>query len=206
MILLLVWMAFFFWTTLRAGYLATDSRFLPLFPPTAMLAALGLVTLMRWNRTAGLAAALVVVLGVGFWTATLESRFTGVMPQQASSEWAKKNIPPGSTVYLQSKGVYWNPDFPLREHLQAKNADSYARETDWTLFEGKYYDEGRPSSPDFVFVTAWLPRSPIGQEWFHDPDYELVATFPGKVHLFGKRFPVWIDFYDVDTWAFRRKG
>ncbi len=205
MLLVSGWIVLFGWTTIRAGYLATDSRFMPLFPITALLAAIGLAAMIRWNRTTGLAAALLVVITTGFWTATLLTRFTGVQPQEAASEWAIANIGPGESVFMQSKGIYWNPDFPLREFLQEDNPDSYPRTTTWRFIKGKTYADARPANPDVVFVTSQLPRAPIGAEWFSDPDYEIVAEFPGKVHLFGRRVPVWIDFYEVDIWVLRRK-
>ena len=88
-------------------------------------------------------------------------------------------------IYLATKSVYWNPDFPLREYLQAVNTENYERQTKWVFVEGPGYQKGRAGEPDVVFLTANLPRSPVQLEWLRDPAYEVTAQFPGKIKVFG---------------------
>lgn len=196
----------FFAAGLKAGHLATDSRFLPLFPLTVLFAVLALEALARRARAVAIAGALVVGGVLAFWTVALEARFVGPMPQEAASTWAERHLPPGARVALVGKGIYWHPDLLLREFLQADNADNYARKTSWDIAILETYAESRPSEPEYVFLTAWRPRNRDGLEWLDDPAYEVLEFFPGRVHVFGRRTPVWIDFYDIDTWVLRRRG
>jgi hypothetical protein len=204
-LLSLAFMAVFFAAGLKAGHLATDSRFLPLFPFTILCAVLALEALTRWRRVVGMALTIGVGATLAFWTVALEARFTGPFPQEAASTWAQAHLPPAARVALVGKGIYWHPDLLLREFLQADNADNYARRTDWDISILESYAESRPAEPDYVFLTAWRPRNRDGLEWLDDPAYEVVEFFPGRVHVFGRRTPVWIDFYDIDTWVLKRR-
>lgn len=190
----------------KGGYLASDSRLLPLFPFLTLAAAAGLAAAMAWRRPAGLVAAALVVAGLVFWDITLLQRFVGPMPQQLASDWARRNLNGTERVHLAGTAIYWNPDLPLRERLQADNADSYARQTQWVFVEGDSYRVARAQAPEVVFLTVWLPRSPTAMEWLEDPAYEVVAEFPGKVRLFGRRLRVPLDLYDIDIWALRRRS
>lgn len=190
----------------KGGYLASDSRLLPLFPVLTLAAVQALRALTQRTRPLGLAAAGAVMLLLGAWNAMLLPRFVGTMPQQAASAWSQAALRGDERIHLAGTAIYWNPDLPLRERLHADNAGNYERSTAWVFVEGDSYATARAQTPEVVFLTVWLPRSPVAMEWLEDPAYEVVATFPGKVHLFGKRLRVPLDLYDVDIWALRRRA
>ncbi|HYM80071.1 MAG TPA: glycosyltransferase family 39 protein [Candidatus Limnocylindria bacterium] len=205
--LVLAFLAGFFVMSLRAGGLATDGRFLPVFPLIALLAAVALTALAsRHPRVSRLAIAVVVVVQLG-WTFVLLGRYVGRMPQEEASQWAQTHVRPGERVLLAGSAVNWNPDLPLREYLHSRNAHNYERVTDWVFVAPDSftlpYREARALDPDVVFLTEWLPFAPVSMEWLEDPDYQVVATFPGKVHVLGRRVHVRLDLYDVDTWVLR---
>jgi 4-amino-4-deoxy-L-arabinose transferase-like glycosyltransferase len=208
--LVLGWLALFVLLSLRAAHLATDSRFLPEFPILCLLAAAALGALTTRHRATGLALGTLVVLCVAGWTAVLLPRFVGPMPQERSSNWARENLARRERILLAGTAVYWNPDLPLREYLQARNPGSYERTTEWTFVAPDSFTlpkaEAKALRPDVVFLTEWLPSAPLAMEWLDDPDYAVVASFPGKVHLFGRRLHVPLDLYDVDIWVLRRRG
>ena len=189
----------------KGGYLASDSRLLPLFPFLTLAAAAGLAAALAWRRPVGVAAVLLTVAGLAAWDATLLQRFVGPMPQQLASDWARRNLPGPTRIHLAGTAIYWNPDLPLRERLQADNSRNYERRTPWVFVEGDSYAVARAERPDVVFLTVWLPRSPVAMEWLTDPAYQVVAEFPGKVRLFGHRLRVPLDLYDIDIWALRRR-
>ena len=200
----IAWVLVFVLVSVRAGSLASDGRFLPLFPFLGILGAAALAPIVARRSPAGWTAAAGVVLLLVFANVIYLGRFTGVMPQQAASTWSREHVAPGSKVHLTGTALFYSPDWPLREYLQEKNPGNYARKTDWTFVEGPY-SEVKPLAPDVVFVSVRLPWEPSRMEWLSDPDYEVVAYFPGKVRPFGRPIQVWLDLFDVYIWALRRK-
>jgi len=210
-LLVLAWLAVLVVATLRIPFLASDGRFLPAFPVIAVLAAAGIAEVHRRRPRLGTALGAVVVAVALGWTALLVGRFIGPVPQQLASLWARANVGPGERVLHTGTAVYWGPDLVVREVLQVKNTANYDRATSWVFVTQDSfrlpYREARTLKPDVVFLTQFLPFDPHGGEWLTDPDYRLVATFPGKLRLFGRRFQAPLDTYDVDTWVLRpREG
>jgi dolichyl-phosphate-mannose-protein mannosyltransferase len=206
-LLMLGWLVTFLLLSQRAAHLATDSRFLPTFPLVALLGAIGLEALGSRRRRLGQAAAALVVLVELAWTGVLLGRFVGPMPQAETSRWAELHVGPRERVLLTGTASYWSADLPLREYLHARNRGNYERVTDWVFVNQDSfalpYARVRALEPDVVFLTAWLPMGTRGMEWLADPGYRVVASFPGKVHLFGRRIHVPLDLYDVDIWVLR---
>lgn len=199
------WLLAFLASTFTAGALASDSRFLPLYPALVVSAALSLSWL--WRRgAAGRAMTGATVILLAGTTLLLLGRFVGEMPQQAASNWMRASVPDSASVRLSGSAIYYFPDLPLREFLARDNAGAYPRTTGWRFVEGKGYATARAARPDFVVLTVWLPRKPAEMEWLTDPDYKVVATFPGKVNLLGKRLRLPLDLYDTDTWILRRRS
>ena len=205
--LVLAWLAVFVVAALRIPHLASDSRFLPAFPMIAVLGAAAVAALAERRPRLGLATGAALVAGTLGWTLLLLARFVGPLPQQEASRWAREHVGAGERVLLTGTAVYWGPDLPVREYLQPRNAANYARSTDWVFVAPDSftmpYAEARARRPDVVFLTQWLPTNPRGGEWLADPDYRVVATFPGKVRPFGRRLHVPLDLYDVDVWVLR---
>lgn len=202
-------LALFLVVSLRMRYLATDSRFLPMFPLVALLAAVALVDLVRVRRMAGIAAIAAVVLTQVVWVSALLARFHGPLPQRLASEWAREHLRGRQRILLTGVADYWAPDLPLRELLHRKHPRDYERRTQWEFVYpdsfGMPYEQVRRARPDVVMVNVWPPKRLRGIEWLDDPDYALVASFPGKVRLFGRRFHAPLDLYDVDIYILRRR-
>jgi 4-amino-4-deoxy-L-arabinose transferase-like glycosyltransferase len=207
-VLLLGWLTVFFVASSRAPSLATDSRFLPAFPVIAVLGAAALGALATAHRRVGLVTAGAVMAGVAVWCVLLLGRFVGPSPQEVASRWARENVRSGERVLVTGTAGYWGPDLVVREYLQEKNATNYPRSTGWVFVAQdsfrQTYDQTRRLDPDVVFLTEWLPSTPVNLEWLRDPSYRVVATFPGKLHVFGKRLHPPLDTYDIDIWVLRR--
>jgi len=204
-LVLLAFLLAFVASTIKAGALASDSRFLPIFPAMAVSAAFAFDALVRRHRALGFAAIMVSLLLVALADIAYLGRFVGVMPQEQASDWMRRNLPDAPLIHLAGTAIYYFPDLPLRESLASENPGSYSRETSWRFVEGKDYRTARPAEPDIVVLTSWTARKPRELEWLSDPAYEVVANFPGKVRFFGKRWPVPLDLYDTDTHILRRR-
>ena len=126
-VLILAFLAAFFLVGLRMGHLATDSRFMPMFPPLAILAATTLVTLARRHRGAGVTLGVVIVASQLVWTLALEGRFIGPLPQERASEWARTHLLGDERILLTGTANYWSPDLPMREYNQTANRSSRSR-------------------------------------------------------------------------------
>lgn len=200
------WLGIFAVLTLRAGSLSTDGRFMPLFPFIVILGATGLGALLIRRRRAGVAALAAVVALLLFADVTYLGRFIGPAPQEQASTWARDNLTGSPKVFLTGSAIFYSPNWPLREYLQRDNAANYRRETTWTFVDARTYAEGRAADPDVVFLSLYLPFEPVWLEWLKDPAYEVVATFPGKVRLFGRPVAVRLDLFDVYIWVLRRKA
>ncbi len=205
------WLALMGAASLAAGALATDSRFLPMFPFVVLLATLGLAHWHRSRPRAAVAAAAVLAIAVGAWTVFLVGRFVGPMPQRLASDWAERNLPGSERILLAGTANYWSPDLPLREYLHARNVGAYARRTRWQFVRPDTFpvplEEARRARPDVVFLTMWLPRYREGLEWLSDPAYVVVDSFPCRLRLGRRRVHVPLDLYDVDIWVLRpRRG
>lgn len=209
-VLLLVFLGAFFAVALRMGHLATDSRFMPMFPPLAILAATCVTALARRHRGAGMAAGAVIVASQLVWTLALVARFIGPQPQEQASEWARTHLLGDERILLTGTANYWSPDLPMREYNQTANLGNYARQTRWRFVApdsfGLPYAQARALEPDVVFLSVWLPHYRAGLEWLNDPDYAVVEHYPGKIRLFGRRVHVPLDIYDIDVWVLRRRA
>jgi hypothetical protein len=204
-LLLVVFIAAFVASTVKAGALASDSRFLPLFPALCVTAAMAFAALLRRSRPVGAAALAVSLALVALADLAYLSRFLGRMPQEAASDWMRAHVPGSPLVHLAGTSIYYFPDLPMRERLAQENPGAYLRETTWRFVDSKEYATARAANPDVVVLTSWTARKPEELEWLSDPAYEVVATFPGKVRFFGRRWPVPLDLYDTDTWILRRR-
>ncbi|HEX7878563.1 MAG TPA: phospholipid carrier-dependent glycosyltransferase, partial [Candidatus Eisenbacteria bacterium] len=203
-LLLIVFIAAFMATTIKAGALASDSRFLPLFPALCVTAALAFAALRKARFALGSAALAVSLAFVALADIAYLGRFIGRMPQETASDWMRSHVTGSPLIHLAGTSIYYFPDLPLRERLAGENPGAYARETEWRFVESKEFATARPANPDVVVLTSWTARKPEELEWLSQPDYDVVATFPGKVNFFGKRWPVPLDLYDTDTWILRR--
>lgn len=198
------WTAAFLASTFGAGSLASDSRFLPLYPTLAVCAAIPTAAL--WRRSpAGRALVGLTVATLLVLVAMVIGRFVGEMPQEAASRWMAQSVPDTASVRLSGSAIYYFPDLPLREFLASENPGAYPRQTRWRFVPGKGFTAGRAARPDYVVLTVWLPRKPAEMEWLSQPDYEAVAFFPGKVRFLGRRVRIPLDLYDTDTWILRRR-
>ena len=207
-VLLLVFLGGFFVVALRMGHLATDSRFMPMFPPLAILAATAVVTLARRHRGAALAVGAAIVVSQLVWTLALVGRFIGPQPQEQASEWARTHLLGDERILLTGTANYWSPDLPMREYNQTANRANYARQTRWRFVAGfeTPYARARALAPDVVLLSVWLPNYRAGLEWLDDPDYTVVEHYPSKVRLFGRPVHVPLDLYDIDVWVLRRRA
>lgn len=204
-LMLVTFLVAFVVSTIKAGALASDSRFLPIFPAMAISAAFAFGALLRRRRALGLAALAVTIWLVVIADIAYLGRFVGTMPQEAASDWMRRHLPDSPLVHLAGTSIYYFPDLPMRERVAEDNPGSYRRETAWRFVPGRDYPSARPAEPDVVVLTSWTARKPAELEWLDDPAYVVVATFPGKVRLFGRRWPVPLDLYDTDTWVLRRR-
>lgn len=204
-LVLLAFLLTFVASTIKAGALASDSRFLPIFPALAVSAAFAFEAMVCRHRAAGRAGIVVSLLLVALANMAYLGRFVGAMPQEQASEWMRRHLPGTPLIHLAGTSIYYFPDLPMRERLAEDNPGSYVRETTWRFVNGKDYVTARPAEPEIVVLTSWTARKPEELEWLQDPAYEVAATFPGKVRLFGKRWPVPLDLYDTDTWILRRR-
>jgi 4-amino-4-deoxy-L-arabinose transferase-like glycosyltransferase len=209
-VLILAFIGAFSLVALRMGHLATDSRFMPMFPPLAILAATTVVTLSRRHRRAGLLAGAIIVASQLVWSLALVARFIGPQPQEQASEWARTHLLGDERILLAGTANYWSPDLPMREYNQAANQGNYARQTRWRFVAadsfGMPYARARALEPDVVFLSAWLPLYRAGLEWLDDPDYTVVEHYPGRIRLFGRQVHVPLDIYDIDVWVLRRRA
>ena len=209
-VIVLAFLGVFFVVGLRVGPLATDSRFMPMYPPMAFLAATTIMTLARRHGRLGTAVGVAIVASQMVWTLALVGRFLGPLPQEQASEWARTHLLGEERITLAGTAIYWSPDLPMREFNQSVNRANYQRQTRWRFVPpdsfGIPYAEGRVLRPDVVLLSAWLPVYREGLEWLDDPDYAVAAYYPGKIRLFGRHVHVPLDIYDVDVWVLRRRG
>jgi hypothetical protein len=211
--LALAFLGAFFLIALRMGTLATDSRFLPMYPVLVLLAAVATAELFARRRFLGTGLAVVLVVSQTIWTIAVLGAFHGPQPRQLASEWARANLPGRERILMSGFVCFGMPDLPWREMLQHKPRwrDSYERQTQWEFVAPDTtnitYPAGRALNPDVVFLWALLPLTAdrsYEKQWLADRDYQVVASFPGKVRLFGRRVHAPLDNYDCDLWVLRR--
>lgn len=224
--IILIWIAAFFWATIRVGVISAPSRILIVIPAWILLFAVSFEQLrqrLKLNMLITASVVGVLICGTALPTLAVVQNRRETPIQKLSSQWLIENVPTDKTIGLLRDDFWYTPDViresynhPERmEHPYAVSVVNYSRQKIDQL------------KPDYIVTTeieklrcsnALNPSECLETvQWLDsNADYEVARVFPRRVHFLNwewnrpeyRQYPMHHDddLFTTAVWIYRRKA